>query len=221
MAAMTFEQAMALTREENAKYLAKIEADKAEREASDAKYKAEREAADAKFYAALEADRLKWEKKEKQRDKHWNQVFQTLGSVRRTISELIELVIMPKVIKTINKHGHKFSIVSANKYFYRPNGNMMAEVDLMLANCDETFILEIKSSFGESDIEEHRKRLVTLRKHEDITDMKNKVMYAGIAGISITPAIRKLAHSYGMYVLTIREEEERIVVSPPKKKTTW
>jgi hypothetical protein len=207
---MTFEQAMAL-------FDKKIADDKAEREALD-----------AKFYATLEAERVvrverekKWAEKERLRDKHWTQMFQTLGSLKRTMGELVELVLMPKVIMQINKYGHKFNSVAPNKFFYRDNGLMMAEVDLILENSSETLILEIKSNFKENDIKEHVERLETLRKNEEITSMKGKLMYAGIAGISMTSHIRDLAHSQGMYVLTIREEEDRIEVEPPEVKKRW
>jgi hypothetical protein len=210
MGSMTFEQAMAL-------FDKKIADDNAKREA-----------ADAKFYAVLEADKKKWgeklkeaEEKERLRDRHWSQMFQTLGSLKRTMGELVELVIMPKVIKQINKYGHQFNIVAPNKHFYRENGQTMAEVDLILENCDEAFILEIKSNFRDGDIKEHVERMETLRKNDDISGMRGRLMYAGIAGVSISPHIRDLAHGHGMYVLTIREEEERIEVEPPEVKKMW
>jgi hypothetical protein len=213
-----FRAEMALFEKSNAEALAKIDKalaeSRAEREASIAQYNAS--------LAAFKAERKKSDEERKKADEKFDRMHKSLGSFQRNLGEMVEFMLIPKVRQKINRCGHNFNILSPNKqYIDSRNGNILEEVDLLLENCEEALALEIKSNFKVKDVQEHLRLLKFLRKNESTTGMTGRVMYAGIAGITISEAVRKSALASGMYVITIHEEDERVDVIPPDPKGRW
>lgn len=217
MSALTVEDALVLIKESIAEQNAAYKAEQAER---DAVYKAEQAKREAEFNATLERiDRM--HKQFAIADERFERIQRLTGSFKRNLGEIIEFVMMPKLRAEINKCGHEFYVISPNKRFEKKDGGDLAEIDLFLENGDEVMAIEIKSNCKAKDIKEHAERLVKLRKNENITGLKGKVMYAAVAVVSIKDSVRDLALKHGMYVITVREEEDRVDVITPKTRGTW
>jgi hypothetical protein len=92
---------------------------------------------------------------------------------------------------------------------------------LLLENCDEVMVVEVKTQVSVKWVERHLKRLELLRKRERITGMTGKTMYAAVAGIGFDEEARELAANNGMYLIDIHEDSERIDVTPPQEVGTW
>jgi hypothetical protein len=204
---MTLEDALAMIDRGNAEWRAKMDRLEAENRAA-------REAADAKFWenqAKIDASLKKVD-----------QSLQALGSFQRHLGSMVEFILIPKIRLKINRYGHNFTVLSPNKQFTNPKtGNLAEEIDLLLENCDEALAIEIKSDFKVKDVGEHIRQLKFLRKNESVTGMKDRALYAGIAGISVSEAACKSALKHGMYVITIHEDEERVDILPPERKGRW
>ncbi|MCL2283441.1 MAG: hypothetical protein FWC26_09015, partial [Fibromonadales bacterium] len=63
--------------------------------------------------------------------------------------------------------------------------------------------VEIKTDLSVKWVNKHLERLNLLRKHESITGLKGKDLYAAVAGISIDEDARDLALEKGMYVIDL------------------
>jgi hypothetical protein len=234
--AMTFEQAMALLDKNHAKSRAEMEMTFKQAEARFDKSIAESRAERALFeknsaeswakidkvLAEFRAEREKAEEERKKADEKFNRMQKSLGSFQRNLGEMVEFILIPKIRKKINQYGHRFDILSPNKqYINSKNGLLAAEVDLLLENCEEVLAVEIKSNFKVAEVRDHLKQLAWLRKHEKTTGMTGKIIYAGIAGITVSESVRKLALASGMYVIVIHEEDERVDVIPPETEGRW
>jgi hypothetical protein len=158
--------------------------------------------------ARHEKDNLAWRKRSDKLDRQ-------LGYLGRSLGDVVELVVVPGMRKKMNSLGHKFTRIGPNTIFDK-NDKTLTEVDLLLENGEESMAVEIKTDLSVKWVEKHLKRLKLLRKNENITGLKGKVLYAAVAGISIDKDARKLALENGMYVIDLIENEDRLEVTEPE-----
>jgi len=149
--------------------------------------------------------------------KNADRLDKQLGCIGRSMGEIVELVVIPGVRKKMNAYGHCFTRIGPNRIVYKGNGKTLTEIDLMLENGEESMAVEVKTDLSEKWVNWHLERLRLLRKHENITGLKGKVLYGAVAGISIDKEARYLALKNGMYVISIIEDEDRLEVTAPAK----
>jgi sugar lactone lactonase YvrE len=112
-------------------------------------------------------------------------------------------------------------MASPGKEYSDVDGSTLTEVDLLLENCDEVMVVEVKTQVSVKWVNRHLKRLELLREKERITGMTGKTIYAAVAGIGFDEEARALTVENGMYLIEIEEEKERIKIIPPVKVGTW
>jgi hypothetical protein len=145
-----------------------------------------------------------------------------IGGLNNSVGEIVEMIIIPGLKEKMREFQHNFFMASPGKEFSGPDGGKLTEVDLLLENCDEVMVVEVKTQVSVKWVDKHLKRLELLRKNEKITGMTGKVMYAAMAGINFDGEARDLAVKNGMYIIEIEEEQERVKVFPPPGKVgTW
>jgi len=144
-----------------------------------------------------------------------------LGGLGNSIGEIVEMIVIPGVKEKMNGFGHTFTMASPGKEYYDVDGSKLTEVDLLLENCEEVMVVEVKTQASKKWVDRHLKRLEILRKKERITGMTGKTMYAAVAGIGFDEEARELAANNGMYLIDIHEDSERIDVTPPNEAKTW
>jgi hypothetical protein len=144
-----------------------------------------------------------------------------MGGLNNSIGEIVEMIVIPGVKEKMNVFGYTFTMASPGKEYSDTDGSTLTEVDLLLENCDEVMVVEVKTQVSKKWVERHLKRLELLRKKERITGMIGKTMYAAVAGISFDEDARELAFDKGMYLIDINEDTERIDVKPPERVCTW
>jgi len=232
MSALTLEDFMTLLEKRHAQDMellqTQIDANRKAWEAAEAKRTAELNAILEKQTAELEKQTAGLEKQTAEAakgaaksEKRMKQLERLTGSLQRDFSDLTEIILRPKMFDKINEYGHKFTMTSPNKEYKDRKGNYITEVDLLLENCDEVMVIEVKSNWKVKYVGELLEKLRLLRKHQAITGMTGKTMYAAISGIKVSPKTRDLALSHGMYVMTMHEDEDRVDVVAPDKKGTW
>jgi len=116
---------------------------------------------------------------------------------------------------------HPFTIFSPDKEYSNTDGSKLTKVDLLLENCDEVMVVDVKSRVSLKWLNRHLECLKLLREKEPITGMSGKTMYAAFVGIVFDEDARELAANSGMYLIDINEDTERINVTPPDKVGTW
>ncbi len=138
-----------------------------------------------------------------------------LGYFGRSLGDVVELLLVPGICEKMNAFGHSFTRIGPNKIIDRENKKTLTEIDLMLENGDEAMAVEIKTDLSVKWVNRHLERLRLLRKHESITGLKGRVLYAAVAGITIDEDAKELALESGMYVISMMEDEERLEVDAP------
>jgi hypothetical protein len=82
-------------------------------------------------------------------------------------------------------------------------------------------LVEVKSDLAPGDVQTFLQRIQLLRENEKITGLKNKTIYAAIAGISFSGDARSLAAENGIYLIEVDEDydnEKLIITQPPNGK---
>jgi uncharacterized protein YigA (DUF484 family) len=142
---------------------------------------------------------------------HW------VGRFGNTTGYITEMIIVPGIRKKMNEHGHHFESLAARKEFYRKDGSIFTEVDLILENDKEIMIVEIKTHLTKDEVEHHVKRLKRLRKGEKEAKIEDKSLIAAVAGLSVDKDAKEMAKELGMYVIQITESDKNIRVQAPAK----
>jgi flagellar biosynthesis GTPase FlhF len=151
-----------------------------------------------------------------------DRLSKNIGGLNNSIGEIVEMIVIPGLKEKMREFQHNFFMASPGKEFSGPDGGKLTEVDLLLENCDEVMVVEVKTQVSIKWLDRHLKRLELLRKHEKITGMTGKTMYAAMAGIGFDADARDLALQNGMYLIEIEEEQERVkVIQPSGKIGTW
>jgi hypothetical protein len=157
----------------------------------------------------------------KETERLMQRIEKNMGGLNNSIGEIVEMIVIPGVKEKMNVFKHNFTMASPRKEYSDTDGSTLTEVDLLLENCDEVMVVEVKTQVSIKWVERHLKRLGILRKKERITGMTGKTMYAAVAGIGFDDEARELAANNGMYLIDIHEDSERVDVTPPKEIGTW
>jgi hypothetical protein len=145
-----------------------------------------------------------------------------IGGLRRSIGEVVELVLLPGLMQKMNGKGHKYTISSPRKEFRRLDNSLLMEIDLLLENCDEVMAVEAKTLFTLADVEMHLERLKKLRDNEAITGVRGKTIYAGAAGMRFAEGVKQKIEENGIYLIKIDEDNDRVTIIPPAGSVkTW
>jgi len=177
---------------------------------------------------SLAESQKKWEetRKElaethKETERLMQRLEKNMGGLNNSIGEIVEMIVIPGVKEKMNAFRHTFTMASPRKEYSDTDGSTLTEVDLLLENCDEVMVVEVKTQVSKKWVERHLKRLEILRQKERITGMTGKTMYAAVAGIGFDEEARELAAKSGMYLIDINEDTERIDIKAPDEAGTW
>jgi len=166
---------------------------------------------------AQKKEALEQKERFRKMDEAYERTNKQIGYLGGSLGEVVELVLIPGIRKKMNALGHNFTRMGPNKIFSKDNKKTLAEIDLLLENGEESMAVEIKTDLSVKWVNRHLSRLELLRKHESITGLKGKVLFAAVAGITIDEDARDLALEKGMYVIDMIEDENRLKVTAPKK----
>ena len=150
-----------------------------------------------------------------------DRVNKNMGGLSNSVGEIVEMIVIPGVKEKMNAYNHNFTMASPGKEYSDVDGSTLTEVDLLLENCDEVMVVEVKTQVSVKWVNRHLTRLKLLREKERITGMTGKTIYAAVAGIGFDEEARALTVENGMYLIEIEEEKERIKIIQPIKVGTW
>jgi phage-related minor tail protein len=182
------------------------------------KEKAERAEKEKKRAEEMEKERAERKEADRRFDERMERLNRHLGYFGQSLGDVVELILVPGIREKMNAFGHSFTRMGPNKIYNKHNKKTLAEIDLLLENCEEAMAVEIKTDLSVKWVNRHLDRLELLRKNEDITGLKGRILYAAVAGITIDEDARELALEKGMYVIDMKEDEERLEVMAPKKE---
>jgi hypothetical protein len=124
-----------------------------------------------------------------------------MGGLHNSFGEMAEFMVAPGVADLFNDIG--FHITESpihNRDIRDEQKRTLAQVDLLMGNGDYIIAVEVKTSLGEKDIEEHRRRLEILHEHISKTGDRRKVI-GGMAVAVLNETGRKAILDAGFYLI--------------------
>ncbi|MDR0315617.1 MAG: YraN family protein [Treponema sp.] len=124
-----------------------------------------------------------------------------MGELHNKFGKLAEHLVAPGIAKRFNEMGFHFeSIAQGNYKILDEQGNVKAEIDILLENGDYIIAVEVKTEPKQKDIERHIKRLEILRESRNKRNDNRKIQGA-IAGAIFGSEEKEATIEAGMYVL--------------------
>jgi hypothetical protein len=164
-----------------------------------------------------EADR-KW-KEERREEKE--ELDRMLGNLTNRFGEMVEWMVAPSIHKRFNELGFHFDAGSPGGYVIRDeNGEVIAEVDILLENAEYIMAVEVKAKTHIKDIEHHIKRIEILREYRRKRHDTRKIQGA-IAGAIFGDAEKQAVIEAGFYVIEQTGDTVRINVPQGFKAREW
>ncbi len=160
-----------------------------------------------KFNDNLEKSRLDFDKK--------------LGEVTGTWGKFVEGLVQPKIVEMFQEQGIEIRTSLQNVKGYLGKEEHY-QIDLLLINSTIAVVVEVKSTLGISEVNEHLKRMEKIQKVQpDRIDLKGVTLYGAVAGMLIESEADKYAYRKGLYVLKQKGSIVEIVNDDNFQPKTW
>ena len=144
--------------------------------------------------------------------KEYNKRF---GDFTRRFGEVVEYMIAPNLLKKFKEYGFRFREAMSDRVFSDDDDNALFEVDIFLENSEKAMLVEVKTKLTTEDVKEHIERLENMRAYADLRGDKRAFLGA-VAGVVMTPHVKKYALKQGFYV--IEPSGETFNITPPNGK---
>jgi Holliday junction resolvase len=124
-------------------------------------------------------------------------------------------MIAPNLVKKFREYGFKFHDAMSDRVFSDDDDNALFEVDIVLQNGEKAMLVEVKTKLTTEDVKEHVERLENMRAYADLHGDK-RIFLGAVAGVVMTPHVKKYALGRGFYV--IEPSGETFNITPPSGK---
>jgi len=183
---LTFEKVWAMFQE------SRQEADR-QRQETDRQMK---ENAERQAERQREADRQMKETK-----RIFDELGRQMGDLHNSFGELAEHLVAPGIHARFNELGYHFGeIMPGGVKIYGEDGQLKAQIDLLLENDETVMAIEVKSRVLGKDVEKHLHRLDVLREHRHKKNDTRKILGA-VAGAIFGEAEKKAVAEAGFYII--------------------
>ncbi|MDR2659511.1 MAG: hypothetical protein LBC27_05930 [Spirochaetaceae bacterium] len=149
----------------------------------------------------------------KETDRQMRETDRKIGKLGDRLGDLVEHIIAPNLLEKFNKLGFSFGKIGSNVCYKRPNGEFIAEVDILLENGDTVLAVEVKSKLSVSDVREHTERMKKLRAYAD-EHGDARCFIGAAAGAIIPEGVKPFAYKSGFYV--IEQSGDTIKIEAPQ-----
>jgi hypothetical protein len=136
------------------------------------------------------------------------------------IGDLVEELIFPNIQEKFNKLGYDFGKAATKVRYKTPQGQFVAEVDILLESGDAALAVEVKTTLTSGDVRDHVERMEKLRRHADAIHDRRKLLGA-VAGAIATEEVKAFAVKSGFFVLEQSGDTVRISVPEGFKPREW
>jgi len=148
-----------------------------------------------------EKEQKEYEERQKKLDRQMDNLNKQIGGLHNSFGELAEYMVAPCVADLFNDIGfHITEDPIHNRKIRDEKKRTLAEIDLLMGNGDYIIAVEVKTSLGEKDIEQHRRRLEILREHINKVGDRRKIL-GGMAVAVLDEDDRKAVLDAGFYLL--------------------
>jgi hypothetical protein len=144
----------------------------------------------------------------------------SVGGLNNSFGELAEHLVAPNIKEKFNALGYHFEDIDANHRIKDEQGQLIAEIDLLLENDDFIIAIEVKSKPKKADIDNFARRLEILRKSEDRRQDKRRI-HGAIAGAVFKDPVKEAVLKAGFYVIEQAGDTMKIDVPEGFKPKEW
>jgi len=148
----------------------------------------------------------------KETDRQIKDYNKRFGDFTRRFGEVVEYMVAPNLLKKFREYGLKFREAMSDRVFSDDDNDISFEVDVLLENSEKAMLVEVKTKLTTEYVKEHVKRLEKMRKYADLRGDKRTFLGA-VAGVVMTPHVKKYALGQGFYV--IEPSGETFNITPP------
>jgi hypothetical protein len=144
----------------------------------------------------------------------------SIGGLNNSFGELAEHLVAPNIKEKFNALGYHFKGIAENQRIENEQGQVIAEIDILLENSDYIVAVEVKSKPKNADIDNLVRRLEILRKYKDENNDKRKIRGA-IAGAVFHDPVKSAILEAGFYV--IEQTGDTVMINVPEgfKPKEW
>jgi hypothetical protein len=167
-----------------------------------------------------ETDRMmeKLRKSQEETDRIVKETSKQMGMYNNRFGEIVEYMVAPNLREKFWEMGLKFNIANSNTVFSEEK-KVLFEVDVLLQNGEKAMLVEVKTKLTTEDVKEHIEHLEKMRKYADLHGDKRAFLGA-VAGVVMTPNVKKYALKQGFYVIEPSGETFNII-SPSGQPKEW
>ena len=140
-------------------------------------------------------------------------VTKNLGGIGNKLGQLTEALFSGELWKKFEKHGYEFNSQAQDKKFIM-NGKVIAEADFFLENGIYVMPVEVKTKPNTEDVDNHIKRIETIRAYMDSRGDSRKLLGA-VAGGVFTDHVLEYAQAQGLYAFVQTGDSVAIADTPP------
>ncbi len=144
-----------------------------------------------------------------------------LGEITGTWGKFVEGLVQPKIVEMFQEKGIEIRTSLQNVKGYLGKKEHY-QIDLLLINSTIAVVVEVKSTLGISEVNEHLKRMEKIQKVQpDRIDLKGVTLYGAVAGMLIESEADKYAYRKGLYVLKQKGNLVEIVNDSKFQPKEW
>ena len=154
-------------------------------------------------------------------DKRLDRLSKQMGDLHNRFGEMAEHLVAPGIAKRFNELGFRFDIMAPGGLKIKDeNGNVKAQIDLLLENGEYVAAVEIKSKPAEKDIELHIQRMSVLRERKK-KEYEGRKILGAIAGAVFPDSVQKAAAEAGLYALVQSGDTVKMELPEGFKPGEW
>ncbi|MDR1483431.1 MAG: OmpH family outer membrane protein, partial [Planctomycetaceae bacterium] len=144
-----------------------------------------------------------------------NRLTENMGGISNRFGEMVEHLVAPNIADRFNELGYEFKGISRGGIEIRENGQVVAEVDILLENGKTVTVVEVKAKPTKHDIRRHFKRMQIVRRWycEQYVNT-NKEFIGAVAGAIFPDHVKQFAIETGFYV--IAQTGDTVKIDVPK-----
>jgi hypothetical protein len=122
-----------------------------------------------------------------------------MGDMHHTIGSMTEAMFYPKIWEKFRSLGYTFAH-GENRKHWIDGKKHIAEADIYMENGEYAMLVEVKTTLREEHVDEHLKRLNTVKKYLDKRGESRKLLGA-VGGAVVPESVKNYALKKGLYVL--------------------
>ena len=186
------------------------------REREDAKRREEADKRGAALDLRLDKIMELWDKADRQLKATKSEV----GGMSNTFGEMVEHLVTPGIEERLGELGLHFNEISPRRKIKDEQGQIVAELDLLLENNDTVVVVETKGKVGIRDIKRQTEKMEAFR---EILDKKNdgRRLLGVMAGAVFGKEQKRLAGKAGLWVIVQTGDTMRMDIPDGFKPKEW